>query len=150
MQTQSEAPSGLTLGKRLGLVGSPQPPTPETAPALTRRARRAGRCALELAKFPAAGTALARIRSSLPQPPSFLDHHALKAKVPVTSRRRCACAVAPGSRPPTTIWRRTRVGSAVAQLSSRPFYPAAPRRLLTPRVMSPRRWPPLQRAELRH
>lgn len=132
------------FGKGLWPLGGPARPD---CAAPGPRPRRVGRRAPGSAQLPAAITALAGTRGALPPGPTLLGDH---ARCPRCLLPAGDVAPAPGPRVPAPlpVWRPPRVGSAAAQLVPRPSHPSAPRRRPTPGVTSPRRRPPLQRAEL--
>lgn len=142
-----EEPRRRTFRKRTPAVGEAPPARTALRPApAAPRPRRVGPRAPGSAPLPAAISAGRDSARPSPPSPTLLEDHAL-GKVPVTSGLCCACALAPGSRPYSGLAAvRGRPCSCAARAAALP--PSAPRRLLTPGVTSPRRRPPLQRAEL--
>lgn len=139
-----EDPRRGTFRKRSPAVARPLPRG-------LRCARPPPRCvglrAPGLAQVPAGIPAPAGARPALPPGPLPPEDHALCPRCLLLAG--CAAPARwPRALPPLPVWRPPRAGSAVAQPAPRPSHPSASRRLLTPGVTSPRRRPPLQRAEL--
>lgn len=138
LQSPDEEPTPTTLGEKSPAARRSLPPGPRL-----RQARARARAKQDVVPWnqPASWVRAPRLLGlGLPFPldPSLLGDHALKATVPVTSRLRCACALAPSSRPLSGLaddrgWLRSCAAGVSALLPLRaPPPPDAGRDVTTP------------------